>query len=228
MAKKVQTYLLSEPLPGATEVMIDINTVDGNLSIDGMPGGTELASGTLQYLENQEPPTHSVQSIKGRATLTVKSGSKGQPWLRMPWAACNGATEWQIHLSPAVNMEINAHSGGGNVTLNLTGLKVTCLNADTGGGNLEVYLPDRVAGMQVTIKSGAGNVTVHLPSGMAARVHATTGLGKVIMDGPFIQTGKTTYQSPEYDNAVSKVEITASSGAGNVSIKETAPAAARI
>lgn len=228
MAKKVRTYLLSEPLPGAAEVMIDINTIDGNLRIDGLPGGTELASGTLQYLENQEPPTHSVQSIRGRTTLTVKSGSRGQTWLRMPWATCNGATEWQIHLNPAAAMEINAHSGGGNVTLDLTGLKVTCLNADTGGGNLDVYLPDRVPGMQVTIKSGAGNVTVHLPASLAARVHATTGLGKVIMDGPFIQTGKATYQSPEYDNALKKVEITASSGAGNVSIKETSAAVARI
>ena len=70
----------------------------------------------------------------------------------------------------------------------------------------------------MTATSGAGNVEVRVPSGLAARIHATSGLGKVIVDSRFSRTDKDIYQSPDYDGAVNTVEITASSGAGNVSL----------
>ena len=92
---------LSEPLDGATTVKVDINAGDGNLTIDRLTGGEQvLASGTLQYLENQGLPTRSVNTNNGQATLTLKASGAGQPWFQFPWAACNGATEWQIHLNP--------------------------------------------------------------------------------------------------------------------------------
>jgi predicted membrane protein len=153
----------------------------------------------------------------------------------------NGAIEWQIHLNPMVISDITAHSGGGNVKLDLTGMTVSRVSADTGGGNMEVDLPDNAASLNVSAKSGAGNVTVeigsaitgntiinansgagnvavHIPNGMAARVYATSGMGKVIVDSRFSKTDKNTYQSAGYDGAVNKVEITITSGAGNVSV----------
>lgn len=220
MAKKIFTHNLSEPLHGLTNMQVEINTTDGNLIIDALPGGPELASGALQYLENQGQPTHTVESINGQNILKVRSGSKGQPWIRFPWAACNGATEWHIHLNPDVSMEINAISGGGNIQLDLTGLMVTNLNLNTGGGNIDVILPDHSVGICMSVKTGAGNVTVHIPKNISARITATTGIGKVITTPTFGQIDKSTYQSPDYDRAEKKVEITASSGAGNVVILE--------
>ena len=104
------------------------------------------------------------------------------------------------------------------IELNLAGMTLTRLSTDTGGGNVEVVLPDNIGDLSVTAKSGAGNVIVHLPSGVAAKIHATTGMGKVIVDSPFSKIDDHTYQSPDYDSAAQKVEITAKSGAGNVSV----------
>ncbi len=216
MAKNVLTYNLSEPLNGATTAKVDINAGDGNLTIDGLAGEQVLASGTLQYTEKQGLPTRTVDSSNGQATLMLKVGRAGQPWFRFPWDACNGATQWQIHLNTTVASDITAHADGGNVKLDLAGMDVTRVSADTGGGNMEVVLPDNADNLSVTAKTGAGNVVVLIPSGMAARIQATTGLGKAIVDPQFSQTGKNTYQSPDYDVAANKVEITASSGAGNV------------
>jgi hypothetical protein len=64
-------------------------------------------------------------------------------------------------------------------------------------------------------------VVVRIPNGMAARIQATTGMGKVIIDPQFSQIDKHTYQSPDFDSAANKVEITAKSGAGNVSVSTT-------
>jgi len=242
MTKKVLSDTFSEPLNGVTTAMIDINAGDGNLTIDPLIGGESLlASGTLQYLEKQGAPTRSLVSRDGQAALTLKGDGAGRPWFRFPWAVCNGATEWQIHLNPMVLSDITAYSDGGNVKLNLAGMAVTRVSADTGGGNMDVILPDNTADLCVTAKtgagnvsvemgsgitgsniinaiSGAGNVVVHLPSDVAARIYTATGLGKAIVDPRFSQVDENTYQSSGYDGATNKVEITLNSGAGNVSV----------
>jgi hypothetical protein len=242
MAKNVLTENLSEPLDGATTARVDVNAGDGNLTIDRLTGGEQmLVGGTLQYLENQGLPAWTLVSSNGQATLTLRGSGTGQPWFRLPWATCNGATEWQIHLNPTVSSDITAHSDGGNVKLNLAGMAITRVAADTGGGNMDVVLPDNAANLSVTArtgagnatveigsgltgsntvntKSGAGNVVVRIPSGVAARIHATTGLGKAIVDPRFNKADNNTYQSPDYDGAANKVEITIHSGAGNVNV----------
>jgi hypothetical protein len=219
MAKKILTHNLSEPLGSATTAKVDINAGDGNLMIDKLTGGEQvLASGALQYMENQGLPTRLVNTSNGQATLTLRASGAGQPWFRFPWAACNGATEWQIHLNPTVSVDLTAHSDGGNVKLNLAGMAVTRVSADTGGGNMDVVLPDKAANLSVSAKTGAGNVVVYIPSGVAARIHATTGLGKAIVDPQFSKTDNNTYQSSDFDSAATRVEVSVKSGAGNVSV----------
>jgi hypothetical protein len=242
MAKNLLTNQLSEPLNGATTARIDIHAGDGNLTIDGLNGGEQvLASGTLQYFENRGRPTRSLVSDNGQTTLTLRGSGAGRPWFHFPWSACNGATEWQIHLNPNVASDITAHSDGGNLKLDLSGMAVNRLSAGTGGGNIAVVLPDSATNLDVTAQTGAGNATVEIGSGLtgknsleansgagnvvvcipghlAARIHATTGLGKTTVDPRFNMTGKNTYQSPGFDGAADKVEIEISSGAGNVSV----------
>jgi Cell wall-active antibiotics response LiaF, C-terminal len=242
MAKNVLTDNFSEPLNGATAAKININTGDGNLTINRLAGGEPiLASGALHYLTSQGLPSRSLVSSNGQATLTLKGSRAGQSWFHLPWATCNGATEWQIHLNPTVSSEITAHSDGGNVKLDLAGMAVTRVSADTGGGNMDVVLPDNAAHLGVAAKTGAGNVTVEIgsgitgsntvsassgagnvavlvPNGIAAKIHATSGMGKVIVGSRFSKVDSRTYQSPDYDGAANKIEITANSGAGNVSV----------
>ncbi len=159
----------------------------------------------------------------------------------MPWSACNGATEWQIDLNPTVVSDLIAHSNGGNVKLNLAGMAISRLAADCGGGNMDVVLPDDTTNLDVAVKtgggnvavevgrgisgssrlnahSGAGNVVVRIPGGIAALIHATTGMGKVTVDPWFSKLDKNTYQSPDFESAADRVEITLHSGMGDVSV----------
>ncbi len=242
MAKNVFTQNLSEPLGSVKAAKVYIDNGDGNMLIDGLTGGEQvLASGTLEYLEKQGLPTRSINTSNGQATLTLKAGEGRQTWFRLPWQSCNGATTWKLHLNPGVQSDITAHSGGGNVKLDLAGMAITRLAADTGGGNMDVVLPENAANLNVTVKSGGGNVSVEIgsgttgsstinagsgagnvavviPAGIAARIHATTGMGKVIVDPCFNKIDNKTYQSPDYEAAAKKAEITLSSGAGNVTV----------
>lgn len=242
MAKKVLTYDLSELLGGAKTAKADINTGSGNLTIGKLSGGGQfLVKGTLEYPEKQDLPTKTLDLADGRATLSIKASGGKRPWFHFPWSACNGATEWQIYLNPKVSSDIVAYSGGGTIKLNLAGMIVTSVTAKTGGGNVGVVLPDKAANLNVSAKtgggsvvvevgkgttgsnsinadSGAGNVEVSLPKEIAARIHSSTGMGKVIVDSDFGKTDDNEYQSSDYDSAANKIDIVAKSGAGNVSI----------
>ncbi|MDI7275166.1 MAG: LiaF-related protein [Anaerolineae bacterium] len=241
----VLTDHLSEPLNGATSASLDINAGTGHLAIDRLTGGEPLlAGGTLEYLEKQGLPTRSLVAFGGQVTLTLRGsgGSAGGPGFRWPWQACaGGAYQWQIHLNPYVQCDITAHSDGGNLKLDLAGMAVTRLSADTGGGNVDVVLPDSADDLSVTARtgagdvtvdvgsaltgsntvnasSGAGNVAVRVPDGVAVKVYATSGMGKVTVDSRLNRMDDGTYQSPDYDDAADRVEITVKSGAGNVSV----------
>jgi hypothetical protein len=94
-----------------------------------------------------------------------------------------------------------------------------CVTAKTGAGDVTVEIGSGVTGSNiVNADSGAGDVIVRIPSGVAARIHATTGMGKVVVDPPFNKTADNTYQSSDFDNAFNRVEITLNSGAGSVSV----------
>lgn len=239
---KVLTQEQWEPLNDVTSAIVDINTGTGNLSIDGLIGDASmLASGSLQYLENKPMPVWTLDSSNGLGNLSVQMPDDGHNRSRLPWSACNGAYEWALHLNQTVRMELSAYSGGGNLSLNLAGMEVTRVVADSGGGNLAVILPDYVADLDVTARtgagnvdlevgqgttgnnvvtaeSGAGNVSVSLPSGIAVRVHATTSLGKVIIDPKFSLIDKDVYQSQEFESASDRVELWLKSGAGTVTV----------
>lgn len=238
-AGTVLSYTVSEPIGDVTEAKAEINPGDGNLTVDGQTDEQVLVSGVLQYLEKNGLPITAVNPIGGQITLTLNANG-GQQWNALPWSACNGATDWLVHLNSRVITDITTYSDGGNILLNLAGMVVSRVSAETGGGNVTVIMPAQTANLNMVAKtgagdvnveiggttgsgivnasSGAGNVTVRVPDGIAARIHATSGMGKVMIDSRFTQIDDTTYQSPDYDRAADRVEITINSGAGNVSV----------
>ncbi len=242
MADKVLRDSLSQPLQGATNAKVDINCGPGHLTVDRAADGSMLASGTLEYLEKQGLPARTGGVSNGQATLTLRPGSTVKSGFRFPWQGCwGGAYQWQVNLNPTVPSDITAHSDGGNMKLNLGNMAVTHLTVDNGGGSVDVALPENTTDLRAAVRtgggnlavdlgrnvrgsntvsatSGAGNVVVRIPAGVAARIHANSGAGKVIVESSFVRIDKNTFQSAGYDSAANKVEITAKSGAGNVSV----------
>jgi hypothetical protein len=242
MANKILTEKFSEPLNGARSATIKVDTRQGNLFVDRLAGEDQLlAAGTLEYMEKRGVPSRSLTSSDHAARLAIQGAGGSRAVLRMPWQACNAATEWNIHLNPRVALGIDAVSGGGHVKLNLTGMHVTRVSAESGGGNMEIALPEKAADLDVAVttgggnvnveigrgttggntvkaESGAGTVTVQVPAGIAARIHAVSGMGAVIVDPRFDMIAEHTYQSADYDGARDKIEIAAQSGLGSVSV----------
>lgn len=240
-SSKVVTESFAQPLNGQKRARVEINTGTGHLTIAGLERGkSDLASGEIQYLDNQTRPLESLETVDGRVVFTLKDSSTPSGF-RFPWEACKVATEWKVNLNPAVAIDLDAYSGGGNVNFDLSTLTLTGLKVDSGGGNMDVSMPEhsealnslvRTGGGNVTVRlgdsfngssvlearSGAGNVAVVLPANVEARITASSGAGKVTVDPRFVKVGDKTYQSAGYEQAVDKIEITAASGAGNVTV----------
>lgn len=216
---RLLTESLSEPLNNVKTARFDINADAANLIIDDGADKQLLAGGEVQYFEGQGSPISSLAEENGRSILMLKSNKAPVSAFRFPWDACRGgAYKWQIHLNPTVCSDINAYSSGGDIRLNLDETTLTSLTAITGGGNVDVALRGTAGSSALTAESGAGNVSVSIPNDTEARIRATAGLGKVVVDSRFTKANGDTYQSSGYDNAANKIDITLKSGAGNVSV----------
>jgi hypothetical protein len=217
--KNILTQAFSEPLGGASASKVDIHTRSGDLIIGSLDGHEDaLASGSVQYLKNQAQPARSVSMSDGLTAFTLRSDTIGKLRMPLPWRKPKGALEWKINFNPGVALDLKLYSGEGAIKADLTGMVITDISAESGGGAVDITLPDNSANLSVLAKTGGGKVVVHLPSGMAARITATTGWGKVLVDPTFVKLDAKTYQSADYESAANKVEITLDSGSGDVTV----------
>lgn len=237
----VFTQTLSEPLNGATAARVEIHRYSGDLTIEKYTGNEPvLVSGNLAYLEGQEF-TKSTGADGQTAVLSLATDVR-QAGFRPPWEGCDDDTLWQISLNPNVPSDIDVYSGGGEISLDLTGIAVTRVSAETGGGIVNLVLPENGSNLSASAKSGAGNVNievrkgftgtstisaesgagtvvVRLPEGLAARIRVSSGAGKAVVAPQYGKIDDTTYQSTNYETASDRVEITVKTGMGSITVE---------
>jgi hypothetical protein len=234
---------IAEPLNEAHTSSLDLDLAQGNLAIDSLTGGEQLLlGGTLEYYENGGLPARSLSSMGGQASYALSVGTDSPARWRLPWEACSAENDWTRHLNPLVVYEISARTGGGNLNLDLRELLVSRITAETGGGNAEIRLPANAANLSAAVKTGAGHIRVEIgpgtkgqnsltvengagsveilvPDGLAVMLVATSGIGEVLVDPGFVETGEGTFQSTDYDTNKNRITIDVSNGAGSVSVQ---------
>jgi predicted membrane protein len=73
--------------------------------------------------------------------------------------------------------------------------------------------------VQAQIRGGVGNTTISIPAGVAVRLALSTGLGSIDVPDSYRQAGNG-YVSPDFDTAANRVDLTVSSRAGDITIKQ--------
>ena len=230
---------LSEPLSNITDANIIIDQDDGNLFInETLDNAHVLVSGNLQYFEKMGAPKSVISRDGNLANFSLTENS-GRNQSRLPWSACNGTNDWEIHLNPQVSYDISTKTDGGNVTIDLTGLSIKHLNTETGAGMTKIVLPNSATNLDVNANvgageitivvgesvtgilkinahSGAGEVTVLLPDEIAASFQVKQ--GQISADARFIKINENTYETSNYAEANDRVEMIVGSGVGMVTI----------
>jgi hypothetical protein len=208
--------VLDVPMIQAKSANITIELGSGELNVDSLDAETNrLASGTLEYYDNEAPPTHTLDPNSDPAYLTL---SEGQSHGGFPFFGHGRAITWDVHLSPKVPIDLTVKSGAGKTDLDLERLQVRSTNVQVGAGTATVIFPDKVAGtLQASVATGTGNLEIEIPEDLEARIQANAGLGNTNVDNRFQKSGNI-YQSAGYDTAQNKLDLTVQVGAGNVNV----------
>jgi hypothetical protein len=198
------------PLDGAREARLSVNHGAGLLRI-----ASSSDPGTLVHNTFDGELRHSVRRDGDRLDVWL---SQEHDWWFWMWPGnWSGRNDWQMTINRDVPLRLDIHTGASRADLDLSELKVTDLRVDTGASTIDLTVP--ASGHSAAhIKAGAATVRVRVPAGVAARVRSTVGMGAVNIDsGRFPYQGNV-YQSPDYETATNRVELSFEGGAATFNV----------
>jgi len=206
----------SIPLEGAREAEVTVHHGAGRLLIGGGLAASNdlLLAGTFGgglLVSRRRDGDRLV------ADLRVKDRDISHyifPWTR-GWA---GLLDWDFTLAKGVPLFLNLETGASESRLGLADLQVRELHIKTGASSTTVDLPSQAGFTRVLVESGAAAVRLRVPDGVAASIQVRSALAGVHVDRSRFPHGGGGFQSPDYDRAANKVEITVETGVGSVDI----------
>lgn len=194
------------PLKGVESAHVRIEYGAGELFVDGRTAPDELLNGT--FSEGVDYRTRE----KGE-TLEVELKPPGDSWL--DWGK---RRRWQIGLNRDVPLHLDVRTGASASQLNLTDTHVARLTLKTGASDSRVQLPALARETRVDVETGAASVELEVPPGVAARIRAEAGLAEVQVDRSRFPRAGGMYESPDFETAVHRVDISIKVGIGSVRI----------
>ena len=202
------------PFEGGERARIKLQYGGGKLTVHGDPGAADLVVGNFSG-----GVEHTVRQEGELTTVTLRSPT---PHLVLgPWSWWNEGQhrKWSVGLTDRVPLELDLETGACDAHLNLGPLPVTRLRLQTGASSTTVRLPERAGHTQVRIESGAASVSLRVPEGVAARIEARGGLASIVVDTARFPRSGGVYQSPDYETASDRVDISVETGVGSVDIR---------
>jgi hypothetical protein len=213
-AAQVVRERVSQPLGAAKSADVTIAMGVGRLRIAEHSQLGDLIAGEIAYPQtNRVDRTFAMRGDTAAFTLQEQDSQRNDLVKYR-----NDDAVWDLKLTPATPMRLTIEAGVGESTLDLTRLKLTDLDLKTGIGSTTLTLP-RQGHVQAHVEGGVGNTTIRIPPGVAVRIALEAGIGKVEVLGTYQRQGDT-YISPGFDSAANRVDLTASSGIGTITIQQ--------
>ncbi len=144
---------------------------------------------------------------EGIATLTLDNG------------LIPNITQWQADLARNVLWDIDLRAGLGDLTVDLSSLRIERFAARTRLGRLSLICPAR-GYTQMNLRSGLGEIEVRIPEHVGARLNIKHGaLATVkIYNERLIALDDHRFTTPEFEASSAQVEIRIHSAAGDITI----------
>jgi hypothetical protein len=144
------------------------------------------------------------------ATLESEFGGGHRAWPP-------GRRRWDLSLKPGFPLELEFDVGGGESTIDLSGLLVNSVAVRAGASSTSIVLPER-GRVGVRIQAGAASVEVRVPPQVPARIAFSGGMSSIKVDsGRFPRSGSV-WESPGWDEAADRADIVIEGGAGSFTV----------
>jgi len=136
-----------------------------------------------------------------------------------------GGDHGAVELSPDYTWYFKVHGGTWNVSLDLTGLRVSGVELDSGTGNVSCTLPAPAGVVPIRVNSGIVGVTLHRPRDTAVRATVSSGSVKVRLDDKPIRAmaADVNWETPGATRSNDRYELNVYSGCVRVTMDASAP-----
>lgn len=194
-------------LQNATRLDLDLDHGAGLVSLTGgAPAGVAL---TGTQAAGMDLKSHLAE---GLLTVDLDAGPTFLPFLGPEGG------EWRFQVTNEVPLKLKVDAGASRLDFDFTETQLVFLGIDTGASTVKVKLPARAGQTLVDIESGAATIDLLIPAGVAARIRVEQGASSVKIDESRFPAQGQFYQSPDFENAANRVEISLEGGANSVSV----------
>ena len=134
-----------------------------------------------------------------------------------------GLADWNLAMSPDVEVDIEISAGATDLALDLRGLNVRNLNVEAGASDIRVQLPASAGQTYVDIAAGATDVELLVPDNVAAHIDIDSLLGSDWIDPHrfrFMEIDDVyVYRSANYSEAQNRVWVDIEAISADVTVR---------
>ncbi len=187
---------------GAGRLVVGANAAPGMLLNGSFSGGVE------QSLERS--------GDSARLSLRARTDTFFIGW---PFASMQDGLVWNLELSREVALRLELETGASESRLDLQELRLSELVLKTGASSTTINLPANAGQTRVVVQSGAASVDLSVPQGVAGRIRVQSGLAGIQIDPNRFPRSGAGYETPGYESAANRVDISIETGVGSVSVR---------
>jgi cell wall-active antibiotic response 4TMS protein YvqF len=205
----------SENLGGLTAATLDLNYNAATVDVQAASMGDALYQARVDYPSSDNPPTISLDRVTG--TLEIRESSS------FAFFRLFGSTRRHlvVMLTDRIPWSIQVGGGATNLRLDLPRLQLSKLEVSGGANRLDAQLPTPQGTVVIDVSGGASNLTLRAPAQSEWRIAVSGGVSAVTINGSSSGTlgGDFQRQSPGYNSATNRLDITVSGGASRVDFR---------
>lgn len=131
-----------------------------------------------------------------------------------------GLADWDLELSPDVEVDIEISAGAADLALDLRGLNVRNLDIEAGASDIRVQLPAKAEQTHIAIAAGAADIELLAPDNIGVHIDIASPLGSVWVDPVrFIEIEDDVYRSANYSESRNRVWVDIEALSANVTVR---------
>jgi hypothetical protein len=213
-ARSAEVESLRLPLQGIRQATICIHHGAGELRINGNAQPDELLNGTFGGGID-----HRISGGTEAVTVDLRVPTDNFP----PFIGMDPSQriDWTVGLNPNIPLMLDLEVGASRSILDLRDLQVKNLKLQTGASATEIEFPAHAGETRGILHSGAASLEARIPEGVSARIHTSGALSSIDINlarFPRTMDGNE-YRSPDYDQAVNRLELEIETGVGAVIVR---------
>ena len=126
---------------------------------------------------------------------------------------------WRFQVTQEVPVTLEVETGASQLDMDLTNVLASHIELNTGASNSNVIMPSRGVSL-LDLEAGAAAINITIPQGVSGRIRIREGLTSLNVDTTrFPQVDSRLYQSPDFDTAADRAEVSVQAGLGSITVK---------